>query len=193
MKEKVCFKCNILKPLSDFYKHSKMSDGHINKCKSCTKKDVHIHREENLEKVREYDRNRPNKTERSEKQRKYDQSARGKEASATRRKNYRAKQELRYKAHNTLSYALKRGQIIKPHSCYCCNVECSPHGHHNDYTKPLDVVWLCVDCHTAFHKEVRLLERQFERQHGYKPEDNTEQILAVAEWYWKHKTLEKIG
>jgi len=37
---KKCFKCNQEKLLTDFYKHSRMSDGHVNKCKECNKKDI---------------------------------------------------------------------------------------------------------------------------------------------------------
>ena len=39
---KVCFKCGIEKPLSEYYKHKKMADGHLGKCKDCTKNDTKI-------------------------------------------------------------------------------------------------------------------------------------------------------
>jgi len=37
---KQCFKCGEIKPLQDYYKHKMMGDGHLNKCKQCTKDDV---------------------------------------------------------------------------------------------------------------------------------------------------------
>jgi hypothetical protein len=39
MIKKVCFRCNTEKELTEYYKHKQMGDGHLNKCKDCTKKD----------------------------------------------------------------------------------------------------------------------------------------------------------
>jgi hypothetical protein len=38
--EKNCFKCGKTLPLTEFYKHPKMPDGHVNKCIKCNKADV---------------------------------------------------------------------------------------------------------------------------------------------------------
>lgn len=40
--EKKCFKCGQIKPINEYYVHKKMLDGHLNKCKICTKNDVQI-------------------------------------------------------------------------------------------------------------------------------------------------------
>ena len=63
--EKRCFKCNAVKPLSDFYKHPRMADGHLNKCKECAKRDVHQNRDEKRDYYILYDRMRNDDPERT--------------------------------------------------------------------------------------------------------------------------------
>lgn len=47
--EKACIRCGKTKPLSEYYKHSQMGDGHLNKCKSCTKSDSRKRYHEKIE------------------------------------------------------------------------------------------------------------------------------------------------
>jgi hypothetical protein len=53
-------------------------------------------------------------------------------------------------ARNELNTAIKNGSIKKG-VCAICGDE-KTHGHHEDYSKPLDVVWLCLKHHRAIHR-----------------------------------------
>lgn len=54
------------------------------------------------------------------------------------------------RARNVLNYALRRGEIARL-PCQVCGNE-KVQAHHDDYSKPLDVRWLCVEHHIALHK-----------------------------------------
>jgi ribosomal protein S27AE len=52
-------------------------------------------------------------------------------------------------AHRLMKGALRRGEIVKAESCEDCGAGGVLHGHHEDYSRPLNVTWLCPRCHAG--------------------------------------------
>ncbi len=50
-----------------------------------------------------------------------------------------------------LRYAVKIGKIIRPTTCSKCERKTRISGHHENYSKPLKVVWVCSSCHKKIH------------------------------------------
>lgn len=63
---------------------------------------------------------------------------------------YRSRNPEKTKAQNQLNYALRKGEISRK-NCEVCGTSERVHAHHEDYTKPLEVKWLCYTCHKAAH------------------------------------------
>jgi hypothetical protein len=137
--EKECFKCKTIKPLTEFYKHSEMADGHLNKCKACAKNDVGKHRSENLDRIRQYDRDRGKLDHRIK-------------LATEMTRSWRAEDKRRQTAHTAVAKAIRNGVLTRM-PCERCGAVKSE-GHHEDYDKPLDVMWLCQPCHKQRHKEI---------------------------------------
>ncbi len=71
--------------------------------------------------------------------------------------NFRSKNRHKHRAQSKVQYALTVGKLTKPEHCENCNSSVSLEGHHHDYTKPLDVTWLCKSCHEAVHHTVLIV------------------------------------
>lgn len=58
------------------------------------------------------------------------------------------------RAYSEYGRALKEGRLVRPDACSRCGGDGDGkaiEGHHHDYTKPLDVEWLCRSCHRLAH------------------------------------------
>jgi len=133
---KLCRRCLKILSVSEFYAHQKMADGRLNFCKKCTKIRITNHREKNLERIREYDKIKHARPE-----------------SIARRKEYQkwydvAKSDQK-KANQSVNNAV-RDRRLKKQPCVICNNSKSE-AHHHDYSKPLDVIWLCRVHHMRLH------------------------------------------
>lgn len=147
---KICAECGRDLPLTEYNKHTKSKDGLQQRCRECFSRYNKIRYQENKDKVKaavkKYREENPDKVYRM-------RVARCEKAPT------------RMNANKVIESAVKSGVVENPGVCFGCGCKAGEHrieAHHHDYSKPLDVVWLCTPCH-------RRMDAQRRTREGKKP------------------------
>ena len=138
---KECSLCHETKPLTDFYSKKENSSGFGARCKKCMRTNKALKRERHYR-----DANREEISRRFRERRVKDP------VKMDRRHNDLRRGTAKERCRNKLRNAVKALRIEKPKSCEGCGIESGLHGHHADYTKPFNVMWLCSICHGLEHR-----------------------------------------
>lgn len=162
METMICRICQQPQPPENF--HVRESGRRRSECKRCVSARLHASYLKNIEGRRAYshERNKMNEVRewhlernRRVRQAPVNQARERRHAAA-----YRSKYPEKEAAKREVRRAIERGTLERPTSCPKCS---SPdkksttgrhtiHAHHDDYSKPLDVIWLCVRCHANEHR-----------------------------------------
>jgi len=139
---KICTSCGVPQEEIFFGKKSANNDGLCYMCKDCTR--IYNHkrylknRDEILDRSSKYNREHKDTIKKPSKEKAY----------KAYKKWYLANKEKK-SAHAKLAYAVKHGKLLKQ-SCSVCK-DPKSEAHHVDYSKPLEVIWLCKKHHGELH------------------------------------------
>ena len=156
MELKTCSKCKEEKGVSEFHKDRSTPSGLQYPCKDCQR-----------DAKRDYCKTPIGKAQKASHDSKYKASPRGKSASERSREKrkhtavgrasrkrcsdrYRLLHPEKKLAHQAVARALSRGDIVRK-PCEVCGSTTRIEAHHDDYSKRLDVRWLCKKHHVEVH------------------------------------------
>ena len=151
--EKECKICKAMKPLEEFGKSKTGKYGHDAQCKKCryakTGRAYFLHNKEkcyeNAAKWHKNNRDQINKKNRE----RYSI-----DRTTIIERDRRHAEKVR--AQHLVQTYVRRGKIIKPPICSICNCESKRiEGHHADYSKPMEVIWVCNRCHHNIHLSLK--------------------------------------
>ena len=130
---KACSTCHTIKEADGFY----ASKGKLMaSCKECQKAKALAWKRENTERMRDYEASRQQHR---------------REMTAAWQMVSKAKFPERVKARNAVRNAIRKGQMQRGNCIVCGKPEA--HAHHADYSKPLEVSWLCHAHHWHMHRK----------------------------------------
>ena len=173
---RTCKRCNIEKNDEQFGKLKCSKDGMNPRCRQCccdsvkrskkspeaiAKKRIYVsewqkkNREKRLQQSRDwYERNLEKAREMSlEATKKYLKTEHGRKKANERSEKWDSENAEKRRVHDRTMYAVQTGKLFRPEQCSKCEKKCTPHAHHEDYSKPFEVIWLCSTCHFYLHHE----------------------------------------
>ncbi len=146
MNMKICKECKEEKPFEAFYRDKRTIDGCYSRCKACHNKAA------DAKKMERYYSDPDFKAKRIEASRVWQKEAYGK----------RGKFMARQRARVEVRHAIRRGELVKG-PCEECG-EKAVQAHHPDYTQPLNIMWLCHECHKLWHKNNMAIYPSFDKE-----------------------------
>jgi len=132
---KRCSACGVEKPLEQFRRDSDGKQGRQSACKPCANARLDVWRAKTRERRLAYNRS-------------YYNSDRGRAVIA----GWQRRNPVKRRAQYLMNQAIDRGDLVKPAACESCHETKRLEGHHPDYAQPLLVMWLCRNCHKAWHR-----------------------------------------
>jgi hypothetical protein len=129
---KPCWRCGLVRHVDEFSSFSGSADGLSVACRDCESEKYMANRDSILSKRRAH-------------------YIKNSERIRSRVKSYILDNPEKRSAHTAIERAVKFGRMERPRLCSSCGDPCTPVAHHEDYSRPLDVEWLCVKCHTRLH------------------------------------------
>lgn len=106
------------------------------------------------EKVRARDRERYERDKAKRRAANRAHVAANRERETARRREWEMANPEKKRAHRAVAYAIKTGRLTRPRVCPGCGRDDTLiQAHHDDYSQPLKVRWLCPTCHAAAQKQ----------------------------------------
>jgi hypothetical protein len=132
---KGCNLCHQALPAAAFYRDPRAKDGLASTCKICERRRARAYRDSRTDQAREQERARWKTPE-----------------SKARHRARRAKSPQKSSARAAVQRAISAGRLARQ-PCEVCGSEVAIHAHHDDYSKPLEVRWLCEPHHIEHHAQ----------------------------------------
>lgn len=137
----ICTKCNLEKPKHLFNKSSRHTSGMCPWCKVCESKRKTAWKLNNPKKAVEYAIKFRNENRSS---------------VYAKNKEYEKNNHAAKLAKMAVRRAIIKGVLIRPKKCSLCPKKENIEAHHENYSKQLDVKWVCKSCHRKIHCGVEL-------------------------------------
>lgn len=151
----MCTKCKEIKPLTEFYKEKRRPVGFQSICKKCHSLRSKQYYKDNIVKFKEYNseyyQNNKSKFPDYVKDWRSRNAEKVRECNRLNQRKWRLFNKYKEDAHNAVKKAL-RAKILVALPCEICG-SLEVEAHHDDYSKPLDVRWLCRVHHLAIHNQ----------------------------------------